>query len=93
MDIVGYIINSGKPTVSSKYIEAVRKEILSLNSATTKHKSLLNYQNSLESIRGKISFIQSACPEKAQKLLAIFSKLSPPSGSETRRIEVSLDHE
>ena len=93
MDIVGYIINSGKPTVSSRYIEAVRKEILSLNSATTKHKSLLNYQSSLESIRGKISFIQSACPEKAQKLLALFNKLSPPSGSETRRIEVSLDHE
>lgn len=93
MDIVGYIINSGRPTVSSKYIEAVRAEILGMNSVSSKHKNLLSFQSKLESIRGKISFIQSACPEKAQKLLAIFSKLSPPSGSETRRIEVSLDHE
>jgi hypothetical protein len=95
MDIVGYIINSGKPTISSKYIDSVRSEILSMDISNTKqrHKSLFGYQNQVESIRGKISFIHSACPEKAQKLLDLLNKQSPPSISEPRRIEVSLDHE
>lgn len=90
MDIVGYIINSGKPTISPKYISAVRKEILELGNLTNAHKykTVMSFERKIESIKGKINFIDSASPEKAQKLNRLVYELVSPNIVESRRIEV-----
>lgn len=90
MDIVGYVINSGKPTISPKYISAVRKEILELGNSTNAHKykTVMSFERKVESIKGKISFIDSASPEKAQKLNRLVYELVSPNVVESRRIEV-----
>lgn len=95
MDIVGYVINSGKPTICVKYIEAVRKEILDLKNCEDhlKYKNLLSYERHMESINGKINFIATASPDKAQKLKNLVTKITHPHAVVKRRIEVVLDHE
>jgi hypothetical protein len=90
MDIVGYTINSGKPTISPKYISAVRKEILELGNRTNAHKykTVMSFERKVESIKGKINFIDSASPLKAQKLNRLVYELVSPNVVESRRIEV-----
>lgn len=92
MDIVGYVINSGSPTVSKEYRDKVRKMILDAESKARSPNPLPKRAfNKLKSqIRGKIAFIKTACPQKAAVLESMFNRLDDLGLTQHRFIHV--DH-
>lgn len=88
MDIVGYVINSGKPTVSRRYRDDVRKEIMGLSGDGMLCGAFIKKR---ASIAGKIAFIETACPEKAEKLKAMLAEIEPPGLVGKRSIKVECE--
>jgi hypothetical protein len=90
MEILGYIINSGKPTIPPAYFENVRSEIFALKEKVklNKVKNHAHFNSIISKINGKINFIATASPKKADKLSNTLSSIHPPITSSIRRIEL-----
>jgi hypothetical protein len=80
MEILGYVMNSGKPTIAPAYVEAVRTEILKLKDKIKNGmiQNELRFLSECSKINGKINFIASAMPHKADKLSSLLLTINPP---------------
>jgi len=90
MEILGYVMNSGKPTIAPAYVEAVRTEILKLKDKIKDGliQNELRFLSECSKIKGKINFIASANPHKADKLSSLLSIINPPISN---RRKISAD--
>jgi len=80
MEILGYVMNSGKPTIAPAYVEAVRTEILKLKDGIKNGiiQNELRFLSECSKVKGKINFIASAMPHKADKLSSLLLTINPP---------------
>jgi len=91
MNILGYIINSGKPTIPKRYFEDTRKQILGISDSVSKGhiSSKIKFDKISQVVVGKINFIKTASPEKAEKLSKMFAAISPPGVTSRREIHLA----
>lgn len=89
MEILGYVLNSGKPTIAPKYIQEVRTEIMSFKEKVKNGsiKNELSFKTQEAKIKGKINFIASASTNKAEKLNSLLSTIHIPV-THSRRISL-----
>ncbi len=90
MDIVGYVINSGKPTISNDYIQSVRTEIMKLSEDVSNRSitSKIVFDKKIQKINGKINYIFTGSPNKTDKLNKLISKINPPGVTSNRTLKV-----
>lgn len=90
MDIVGYVINSGKPTISNEYIQSVRTEIMKLKGDVL-NRSVNNkiiFDKKIQKIKGKINYIFSGSPNKTEKLNKLISEINVPGVVNNRTLNI-----
>ena len=90
MDIVGYVINSGKPTICNDYIQSVRTEIMKLKGDVLNRSisSKIVFDKKVQKIRGKINYIFSGSPNKTEKLNQLISSINAPGVVSSRTLKV-----
>jgi len=90
MDIVGYVINSGKPTICNDYIQSVRTEIMKLRGDVLNRSinSKIVFDKKIQKIKGKINYIFSGSPSKTEKLNKLISSINAPGVVSSRTLKV-----
>lgn len=79
--IVGYLVNSGRPTIPRSYKDEVYRMIKSIGS-----KEVLSIEHEIQKIKGMIAYIASADTKSAKELEVHLSKVKFKQS--TRRIEI-----
>ena len=90
MDIVGYAINSGKPTISNDYIQLVRTEIMKLKGDVSNRliTNKIIFDKKVQKIKGKINYIFSGSPNKTEKLNKLISEINVPGVVNNRTLNI-----
>jgi len=90
MDIVGYVINSGKPTISNDYIQLVRTEIMKLKGDVSNRliTNKIIFDKKVQKIKGKINYIFSGSPNKTEKLNKLISEINVPGVVNNRTLNI-----